>query len=193
VITLFIAGCLSLAIIAHLGDILKSLGKNAELSGRLPVWQNLVALGMPNAWIGRGYGGFWNGSGATELWAMSPGWDAPHGHNGFLDLWLDLGYVGLIIFSISFVITFWKSVQLIRSKRTIWSLWPSIYLSTFFLINLTQSLIVRLTTPNFHPYWLLYVMVSCSLFVPQKQAKTTTLDYFQNTYLNRKYISRKVF
>lgn len=164
---IFFAGISIVLGIAFLnfGTVFNALGKDEGLTGRIPIWTILIRLGSDHAWLGRGFRGFWLGEGSIvdQLWAEYPTWKAPHGHNGFLDLWLELGFLGLTVFMIGLVLSFKMAFEFIRLERTPESLWPLNYFIHLVLVNSTQSLLLRLDTPNFHLYWFLYVVINLTL------------------------------
>jgi len=75
---------------------LGALGKDVTLTGRVPLWLALIPFLQERPWTGYGLGGFWLGWEGPSAYVWSQvGWDPSHGHNGYLDLWLDLGLIGL--------------------------------------------------------------------------------------------------
>lgn len=111
-------------------------------------------------WLSYGYGGFWlglNGESA-DVWNAVK-WQPPHSHNGFLDLWLDLGLLGLSIFAFSFMAACWRSVAWLRQNHTSEGLWPLAYLTFLLLANITESSLLR---QNF--LWILYVSITLSTY-----------------------------
>lgn len=77
---------------------LEALGKDATLTGRIPLWLTLIPFIQERTWTGYGFGGFWLGweGPSAYVWSLV-GWNPPHAHNGYLDVWLDLGLVGLLL------------------------------------------------------------------------------------------------
>ncbi|WP_156945852.1 O-antigen ligase family protein [Roseicyclus elongatus] len=69
------------------------LGRDATLTGRTVIWEGvIVALGSTSV-AGGGYGAGWIIIG-PRLTALT-GADVGHAHNGFLDLLVDVGYIGV--------------------------------------------------------------------------------------------------
>lgn len=106
---LCLAGFVSyqLNLIPESGDLyaqfLRTLGKSETLTGRTAIW-NLV-LGesrFHNSMIGGGYGGFWVGPQSISGYVrIGDGLYPGQAHNGYIDVYNDLGYTGLaILFSI---------------------------------------------------------------------------------------------
>lgn len=73
-------------------DISSTVGRTETLTERSEIWAFLVPYALENSMLGHGYGGFW-----TEA---IRGQSSSHAHNGYLDVILDLGFVGLIFFSL---------------------------------------------------------------------------------------------
>lgn len=72
---------------------LQALGRDATLTGRTVIWEGvLLALGG-SSFAGGGYGAGWSIVG-PRLTALT-GIEVGHAHNGFLDLAVDVGFVGL--------------------------------------------------------------------------------------------------
>jgi len=72
------------------------IGKDETLTGRGPIWEAAWQAVRARPLLGYGYNGFWNANAALtqDIW-KSVGWNAPNGHNGYLDTVLQLGFVGL--------------------------------------------------------------------------------------------------
>ena len=96
------SAALLLSLEEFLVPLLEALGKDATLTGRIPLW-HLVDQAIGNRpLLGYGYQAFWTdaSSDAWQIWA-SIGWMAPHSHNGFRGTLPGIGLVGLS--------SFWRS------------------------------------------------------------------------------------
>jgi exopolysaccharide production protein ExoQ len=71
----------------------EAVGRDATLTGRTSIWHRALAL-VTNPLFGTGYESFWTG---TRLLRMSDNaWERPgQAHNGYLDVYLNLGWVGV--------------------------------------------------------------------------------------------------
>src|SRR5437016_5866016 len=85
------------------------------------------------------------------------GWDVPSAHNGYLEIWLDLGICGLAAFFLGFARHFRKAVQCFVREGLWEAAWPLLFLIFLFFVNLAQS---ALLSPNY-VLWILYVAISC--------------------------------
>jgi O-antigen ligase len=80
-----------------IGNLLPELfGKDASFSGRTDLWELLIDMGNERPFLGAGYGAFWipeseRISAVYDLFEWLPG----QSHNGYLDIFLVLGYAGL--------------------------------------------------------------------------------------------------
>ncbi len=80
------------------GQFFQLLGKSSTLTGRTKLWTLIWDNARwNNAWLGGGYGGFWNGLGSPANFTSYrfPAGYVGQAHNGYLDVYNDLGYVGL--------------------------------------------------------------------------------------------------
>ena len=75
------------------------LGRNEDLTGRTTdIWPLVLEAAARHPVLGAGYGGFWGLGGEVSLLL---GLD--QGHNGYLDVYLELGIVGLILLAVFFL------------------------------------------------------------------------------------------
>jgi O-antigen ligase len=90
--------------IINVQDIFLSLGKDTTFSGRTIIWPKLLDMLAGNWMTGFGFGAFWVNGTITKLeTSLYFGWVVNHAHNGFLELILDTGIIGLILFIASFI------------------------------------------------------------------------------------------
>ena len=72
------------------------LGRDATLTGRRTIWRTAQLYADAEPWIGYGFGSFFAPDSATRISASRAlGVDVPHAHNFFLDMRLDLGWLGV--------------------------------------------------------------------------------------------------
>ena len=130
------------------------------IEGRLRLWRQLFGFVMDRPLLGHGLGAFWQGkSGPSGEVMKQQSWYPFHAHNGFLDLWLELGLIGLAVFLLGFIATAVSSVTTLPANPT--DLFYPLLLLQVFLFNLSNS---GLVTGN-HLLWVIYAMVALSLTV----------------------------
>ncbi len=159
-------------------DILfNAIGKDATLTGRTDLWLLLWNMICKRPWFGYGYGAFWHGfdSASAEVWYVAD-WHPPNAHNGFLDLWLSLGILGLFIFILGFLKTLYQAFIWLRSSKTSDGFWPLMFIVYFILSNLTESALMLQNDI----FTVLYVAISYSLVISAYPHKQTNQKYFIN-------------
>jgi hypothetical protein len=82
------------------------LGRNATLTDRTEVWELALRL-QPNPILGAGFESFWLGQRLEDLWSKF--WGKPNqAHNGYIETYLNLGLIGLVILFAPILATFRK-------------------------------------------------------------------------------------
>ncbi|MBF2084106.1 O-antigen ligase [Thermoleptolyngbya sp. C42_A2020_037] len=154
-------GCFaSIFLVDILELVVGSVGKDLTLTGRTDIWPIVIRQGLQRPILGYGYSGFWgdwNSPGAA-VW-KDYGWLAPNAHNGFIDLWIQLGFVGAAIFILGFLQMFIRSLQLSKQSDPSLYSWSVIYLIFTCLINSTESSLMVNNSLN----WVLFVSLGISL------------------------------
>jgi O-antigen ligase len=92
------------------GALLDLFGKSEDLTGRLDIWSSVIALAGERPWFGWGWIGYW------QPWvepfrglAVRNGVEYLQAHNAWLDVWLQLGIVGLVAFASLVIGAMWRS------------------------------------------------------------------------------------
>jgi O-antigen ligase len=90
-------------------DLILLLGRNATLTDRTEVWADALAL-QPNPLFGAGFESFWLGRRLDMLWEKW-WWQPNQAHNGYIETYLNLGYVGLALLMAVLLSTFVKACR----------------------------------------------------------------------------------
>jgi len=91
-----------------LDAIIRMLGRNSNLTERTPMWEQLLTM-VGNPLVGVGYEMFWSGERMARIWAT--GAQILQAHNGYIDLYLNVGFVGLSLLLMSIVFGLIKTVR----------------------------------------------------------------------------------
>lgn len=96
--------------------VITLLGRDPTLTDRTDVWKDAIAL-QTRPLIGMGFESFWLGSRLD--WMSNKWWWQPNqAHNGYIEIYLNLGYVGLFL-SIGLILsTFRKAAAGLTSENT---------------------------------------------------------------------------
>ncbi len=137
------------------------MGRDTTLTGRTDIWAAVAASIAQRPWLGYGYNAFWQEwSGPSAAVLSAVGWETPHSHNGILDLWLDLGLVGVLTFIAGYVAATASELGRARSTKSAADLWPLVFLSFLMLINVSEAVVLK----QHNLFWVLYV---AALSAPQ--------------------------
>lgn len=86
-----------------LPDLLHWMGRDTTLSGRTLIWKQVWIFIRLRPWLGWGYDAFWRGiHGEAFRVVAAVHFMVFHAHNGFLEIWLELGAAGLLLFGLSY-------------------------------------------------------------------------------------------
>lgn len=93
--------------------VLKLLNRNPTLTDRTEVWSLVLPL-VDNPIFGAGFESFWLGSRLDKLWTAY-WWKPTQAHNGYLETYLNLGWVGIFMLTGVVIATFQKiRIDLLR-------------------------------------------------------------------------------
>jgi exopolysaccharide production protein ExoQ len=145
---------------AHLAFVTESMGRDPGLTGRIELWVASGLMALERPWFGYGYNAFWLGleGPSAGVWQIV-GWTAPGSHNGLLEIWLNLGAVGVAIAVCGFSRYFKRAFRLIREVPAWESAWPLMFLAIVFILNLTENIFFGAN----NIYWLLYMVMALDL------------------------------
>ena len=148
-------------LVSHLGTALGLFDRVSTLHGRTPVWPILLELGAEQKWLGYGLNSFWNQSSETYGEVMKTlGWFPGHSHNGLIDIYLELGLIGIAIFLACLCrVSIQAFRDAISSARTL-DCWHIVFLVFMTTYNLAESQLFNPGALN----WFLFVTATCNLF-----------------------------
>lgn len=167
----FVGAASLLWALGNLEAIAEFLNKDITLTGRTEIWQFVVEVLERKPWFGYGYDAFWsqgfNGD-AAYIWRAFM-WETPHAHNGFLDIWLQLGFVGLSLLWLGLFYHVLHSVIQLRYTSGSEYFWPVLLLVFCIFDNLTETTLLR----SNDVLWVLYVATTLQGYVTAVQARST--------------------
>lgn len=153
----------SILVINNVETVVGVSGKDLTFNGRSDLWGIVISKVFERPWLGYGYYGFWNSSTASNLKATYD-W-ASNAHNGFLELLLDLGFLGFLTFAAAFVRFFVMALtRIIYFAEKPEDYWPMQVLIIIIIVNFSEA---RLLTPSWN--WLMYLTTSLSLTLSFQQ------------------------
>jgi exopolysaccharide production protein ExoQ len=165
-LVVFIAiGCI---VARNYSALMVMFGKDATLTGRTDIWQAAFQSAAKRPLLGYGYQAFWHGvQGESANVVLTLGFIPPHAHSGFLETWLELGVVGLLLFLTSIVQAF-RNAYLCRLRG--WSRHAEWCLCIVLLTVTANVAEITVMTPNY-VVWIMYILACIGL---NKEARLST-------------------
>ena len=111
------------------GSFLSSVGRDPSLTGRTDVWEAALRY-ADNPIFGAGYESFWLGERLEKIWAIF-WWHPNEAHNGYLEVYLNLGWAGVLLFALVLLSGYRHIIASLKHDREVGacdsaSLWPSL-------------------------------------------------------------------
>jgi O-antigen ligase len=162
------------------------LGKSGDMTGRLETWEAVIGLAEQRPWFGWGWVSYW------APWAEpfksldeKAGLPVMSAHNAWLDVWLQLGIVGLLAFAPLVVLTVWRVwFRAVDPPRRGFgpplpyatsALWPFLVMVALLVQSLTESRL--LIEGNWVLLVLLAVKSRFDFELPSQDAEPTALPW----------------
>jgi len=133
--------------------IIALFNATGELDFRLRLWQQVLDL-VPVHWLeGWGWVGIWNST-VPPYTGLTPTAGRPHDSalNALVDLWLQVGVVGVVIFVALVGLAFTRSWLLAGRRRSVLHTWPALVLVALIVVSVAESSILS------EAGWLLFVI-----------------------------------
>ncbi len=153
--------------------LLTAMGKDATLTGRVPMWQQHVSnMLSSHTFTGYGFGMFWENKEAVAVfhaafdensWAGSMTTGA---HNEIIELWLDVGLIGIGVYLFMLLCAF----------RRMKSMPEDAYI---FCLALMLGAFIKGLTERTHStasYWTLYLFLACGLALKSAASPSPSLQ-----------------
>jgi exopolysaccharide production protein ExoQ len=95
------------------GSLVGALGKDPSLTGRTQIWGLVLGL-HSNPWVGTGFESFWLGPRLDKMRAALPNFPINEAHNGYLEVYLNLGWAGICFVALLLVTGYKRVISGIR-------------------------------------------------------------------------------
>lgn len=146
-------------------QLLNLLGKGSDLTGRIEIWQSVWERAVERPVFGNGFSSPWvPWDAAFDGWIVNHGLTVFHAHNMWLDVFLQLGAVGVAIMAVAWFAATWRA-WFFAVDRPRWdlddrrpyspvSLLPILLMTVLLVEGLAESAPIMLWG------WLLLIMLS---------------------------------
>lgn len=145
--------------------LLGLIGKDPTLTGRTDIWEAVLKASSERPLLGYGYNAFWGEGSLPASWVRnSTQWDVPSAHHGWLDLLLELGWVGALTCGAVLAIACVLHLFRITSEGRAEGWWSLAYLGAFLLLSLSESVVM--TAQNLP--WVLCIAILARAFTSKR-------------------------
>jgi glycosyltransferase involved in cell wall biosynthesis len=117
--------------------VVHAMGRQTNLHDRTEIWQALIPLAT-NPLGGAGYESFWLGPRLETMWNAFPGGYLSEAHNGYLETYLNLGWVGLGLIALILIHGYRHAVRTFRTDSTYGALLLA-YVLTAAVYSITEA------------------------------------------------------
>jgi exopolysaccharide production protein ExoQ len=129
-----------------IAPVVALMGRNMTFTGRADIWDH-ITLNTVNPLIGAGYWSFWGGPGGFAInQAMKT--TVPNAHDGYLDIYIDGGFVGLALLFLMLATSGRRIVKSLGSKDRVansYTLFRFAFLIAAICYNLSESQFSRMS------------------------------------------------
>lgn len=154
------AGVVSSLVAFNVEEVLALFGRDLTLTGRTTIWGVALDYLSGSPWLGYGYQAAWRSDDGMPLYMLRYGWqwNPSQSHNGYIDVMLGVGVLGIAICLLAFLNDVVRSSRALAGddREAAWML--QIMLATIF-VGFSGRVIMQ---PNTF-YALLSFYVGCSL------------------------------
>jgi len=132
------------------GSVLQAMGRNPTLTGRTEVWDVLLPF-TQNPIIGSGYESFWLGDRLKKIWDLTSV-GINEAHNGYLEIYLNLGWVGIILLAFLIATGFRKVLRGVREDPATGKVRLAYFVLTL-IYNFTEAAFKMMS-----PVWMFFLI-----------------------------------
>lgn len=112
VLMISLAGGLTL-LVGGDADVVHAMGRNTDFTGRTAIWKAVIPL-APHPIFGAGFESFWLGPRLERIWRAFPIFRPNEAHNGYIEVYLNLGWVGIGLIALILITGYWRAVAAFR-------------------------------------------------------------------------------
>ena len=149
------------AILNPSAGLVSTLGKDPTLTGRTQIWETVVKF-TPSPLLGAGFESFWLGQRLKDLWTIFV-WRPNQAHNGYVEVYLNLGWIGLTLLFLIMMTGYGRVVRGFRQDKSTGSLRLA-YFTITVIYNLTEAGF-RL----FNPVWIIFLLSIAATFKTKRE------------------------
>lgn len=132
-------------------DVVEMLGRDPTLTDRTKVWADILKI-SDSPILGTGFESFWQGDRLKMLWS-DWWWHPTQAHNGYIETYINLGWVGIVLFLGMLVDTFLK-IRRELLKNLDWGRFRFCLFISILVFNYTDATFVALNS-----LWFMFYLI----------------------------------
>ena len=136
------------------------VGRDPSFTGRTTIWQAVLSTNT-NPLVGAGYESFWLGPRLDHIWAIT-GFGINEAHDGYLDVYLNLGYIGLAIVA-GLLITSYATICAGLTRRS--------SLASLSAPLWTIALFYNVTEASWKPVFMCLTFLLGTIIIPERSVR----------------------
>ena len=132
------------AVVLSPDQVLAIIGKSADMTGRIPLWRDLMVSIQQHPLLGYGYGTFWvdQNPERARIWALNP-WQPPDAHNAYIEITLQLGLIGLAVATLLVFIAVKRALDWCKDPDAKWAVYVGCFLIVYLFTNVDETQLFR--------------------------------------------------
>jgi len=167
---------LALFILNDLSTLTSLIGKDATLTGRVDLWQIVLPYGDKRPWLGYGYSAFWHEDSprTQEIWRILNSYKPPHAHNGWIETYLELGWLGCIVVAIQMLQMLISAARATAQGRDVDAPYMLLIVVMMLIFNMVEADLIR--APAL--FWPFLIIGPVAMTKAMRQAPRAALTKF---------------
>jgi exopolysaccharide production protein ExoQ len=151
--------------------MVEELGRNSTLTGRTAIWRDALSLAQSPV-LGTGFESFWVGPRYQQMMVLS-GMRLNQSHNGYLEVFLNLGWIGVALLILVLVSTYRRIVAAVR-----WMMPAASLRLAYFIVAITQNF-TEASFKIMHPIWIAFLLAAMVIpeVLPSRELSPLGLDH----------------
>jgi exopolysaccharide production protein ExoQ len=156
------------AVFLNIGSwMLEDLGRNSTLTGRTAVWQAALRLAQSPV-VGTGFESFWLGPRVYRMTELV-GFNINQAHNGYLEVYLNLGWIGVALVALVLITAYSRVVKAVRWMS------PAACLGLAYLMIVITENFTEASFGMAGPVWMGFLMTTMAMSEAPRQRELSPL------------------
>lgn len=154
--------------LANFDDFLIMIGRDPTFTGRTKIWDIAIEYGMNTPFLGHGYQAAWRDpNGLPSLIETALNFNPSHSHNGYIDLFIGIGSLGLLLYLLWMTGLMLQLFRTLRRRPDELAAWGLSFALRIALLGLSARTILQPNTMDM--VYLMIVAVYAGLDLQQSQ------------------------